>query len=84
MPPSAVAGGSCPQNRVDEFAAGDDPVGPHGEDAEDSSLPGLPYSQLLMAVPGRYRPEHGDAQCHAPPTFRLPAAAPHLERKRLP
>ena len=73
-----------PPDRVDELAAGDDPVRAHGQDAEDGLLPGLPHPQLLVAVPGRYRAEHGDAQYHAPLTFRSPAAAPQLGRKRMP
>ena len=89
MPPSALAGGSCPQNRVDELAAGDHPVGAHGEDAEHGLLPGLAHAQLLMAVPCCYRTEHANAQHHGfadlpllQPTQTL-NAAPHPGQKRL-
>ena len=59
------AGGRIlPPDRVDELAAGDHPVGAHGEDAEHGLLPGLAHAQLLVAVPRRYRAEHADAQHH--------------------
>ena len=77
MPPSALAGGSCPQNRVDQLATGDHPVGAHREDAEDGLLPGLAHAQFLGAIPDRYRAEHADTQYHgfADP-FVSPAVSP--------
>ena len=63
-----------PPDRVDKLAAGDDPVRPHREDAEDGLLPGLPDSQLLVAVPGRYGAEHADTQHHG--LADLPLAGP--------
>ena len=73
------AGGRIlPPDRVDELAAGDHPVGAHGEDAEHGLLPGLAHPQLLMAVPCCYRTEHANAQHHGfadlpffPPTQTL-------------
>ena len=64
MPPSALAGGSCPQNGVDELAPGDDPVRPHRQDAQHSLLSGLTHRQFPVVIPGRNGTKDADAQHH--------------------
>jgi len=51
-------------DRVDELGPGDHPVRAHRQDAEDGLLPGLTHVQFIVAVPGRYRTKHADAQHH--------------------